>query len=387
VVLSGGGTRGAYEVGVLRGIVEVLELTPSDPSPFQIFAGTSVGALNAAYLASHAHRGDLGIDGLVDAWASLRLHRHARVDRLGFTRRALLDVRPLAQLVRESVDWNRLHQNAAEGVIDSLVVAALQVRTGRTAMFTQLSPTCEFTPSRDPNRVSVRTDITAEHVLASAAIPGVFPPRRVGRDLYYDGGLRFNTPIAPAVRCGADRLMVVSPLFNPMAKVTEGGSPEQDLDGGPGVLDGPPPLTFLAGKMFNALLLDSVAYDIQVLRRFNRFVRLLEDTMDDAGLAALRSATLAERGAVYRVVENLVISPSEDIGAIAVQLLREKRWSFARQGLTGLVLAALFRSEVPTDLLSYLMFDGQFAMRLIELGHRDALASADRVHAFFEEDD
>ncbi|MCS6799331.1 MAG: patatin-like phospholipase family protein, partial [Myxococcota bacterium] len=157
LVLSGGGARGAYEVGVLAGLVEALGLRPTDRPPFRIFCGTSVGAINAAYLAAHADRGDLNVDGLVAHWSSLSLGEHLRLDPLGlfgvhprrsgwFGRRkeaelwgrSLLDPRPLDALVRRAVPWDRLHAHVATGLVDAFVVTALHVGTGRTHLFAEL---------------------------------------------------------------------------------------------------------------------------------------------------------------------------------------------------------------------------------------------------------
>jgi len=368
LVLSGGGARGAYEAGVVAGLVEVL-----GAPRLSLFAGTSVGAINASYLASQAHRDDLGVGKLVELWTGLGLRSHLRLDRRPLARHALLDVAPFEAVVRHHVDWPRLAANIDRGVLQGLFVAALQVETGRTAVFADLAPEARWVPSRDPQRAPSPTRITAEHVLGSAAIPGVFPPRPVGGHLYYDGGLRFNTPISPVLRAGARRLVVVSPLH--ATTVTDEAPHRQ-----------PDPL-FLAGKMLHAVLLDPFAYDLQVLDRFNQLLDVLDQTLgvDDRWRFDARCIEL--RGTAYRKVEALVFSPSRDIGQMGVRYLRQHRRRLLRQGLGGVLLALASRrlEASGTDLVSYLLFDGGYTRQLVELGRRDVWARAAETRAFFTE--
>lgn len=380
IVLSGGGTRGAYEAGVVQGLVEVLGLGADDPAPFDAFTGTSVGALNAAFLAGSADRGDMAVHRLADLWTSLSLGVHARLDRRALWKRAMLDVAPLEALVRGAVDFDRLDGLIEGGVVRALVVAALHVGTGRTAMFAHTAPGVSFRPSRDPARVGISTRITADHVLASAAIPMIFPPREVEGQLFYDGGLRFNTPLSPAIRTGADRIVVVSPLYRAggerrvCASIAElGGEGESRA---PGAL-------FLAGKMLNALLLDPITHDLEVLERFNRMVEMVEATVTPVERARIGRMTTELRGQPYRRLDVLALSPSQDIGAMATEFLRLHRRRLSREGVSGRLLAWAAGGDVDTDLMSYLLFDAEFTRQLITLGVRDAHARADDIRAFF----
>jgi NTE family protein len=400
LVLSGGGARGAYEVGVLAGMAEVLGLGERGAAPFDVFAGTSVGAINATYLAAHADRADLGVGGLVETWESLELSRDLRVDSaalLGLPRsfpfpswprgerarraehygRALLDPRPLEQIVEKSIPWQRLATNVREGVVRALMVSALDVAGGRTTMFAQLAEGTTVVTSKDKRRVQREGPITSEHVLASAAIPMIYPARRIGDAYYCDGGLRFNTPISPAIRAGSTRLVVVSLLHpNPPAS-----RPRTALAQYPNPL-------FLLGKVLNALLLDPVDYDLQVLSRLNRLIEVLEQTLAPDEFAEVMRVIEQERGLRYRHVRTLVFRPSEDIGVLAGEYLREEhpRW----RGPARLLGSALRRARsigqsVETDLGSFLLFDGGFARVLMDLGHRDATRRADEIRAFFPE--
>lgn len=368
LVLSGGGARGAYEAGVVAGLVDVLGHVA-----FQRIAGTSVGAINAAWLAANAHRPDMGAGRLVELWEGLAVRRHLRLSRHPVRDRAMLDVRPFERIVREEVDWDQLARNVDEGVLGGLFVAALEVATGHTAMFADLTPGVGWAPSRDPQRVAVRERITAEHVLASAAIPAVFPPRQVGPRLCYDGSLRFNTPMAPVLRSGTDRLVVVSPLYHGPAPAPAPGPPRLDL-------------LFLGGKMLHAVLLDPVEHDLQVLERFNALLEVLDDSLDGPSRERFDARVQELRGVPYRTVDALVLSPSHDLGALALDYLRTHRGRLFRQGgPAGALLAAaaprLERSG--TDLVSYLLFDGPFTRELVALGRRDVQARADDVRAFF----
>ncbi len=383
LVLSGGGVRGAYEVGVVAGIVEALGAEPRHAPPFGIFAGTSVGAINAAYLAAAADRADLGVAGLIELWTSLRLDVHVRLNagRLLSPRRwfgrsgaaeasplagSILDAAPLERLVGDKIAWPALHRNVRDGRVRALIVAALQVTDGRTTMFAEVAPGVAFNPSRDPRRAAHRCEIGRDHVLASAAIPLLFPTRRIAGAVYCDGGLRFNTPLAPAIRVGAERLVVVSVL------PTERPAPCHQLG-----------VAFLAGKLLNALLADPIVYDLQVLDRFNRVVEVLEASLDGDEMERVQKVLVEMRGERYRRIETLVFHPSRDIGLMAGEHLR--RVGGIGHGLQGHVMAQVLRwsGNLEADWASYLLFDGDFAAELIELGRADARARGDDIRRFF----
>jgi NTE family protein len=375
LVLSGGGARGAYEAGVVAGIAEVVGRADDEPPLFDIYAGTSVGAINATYLASHTHLGDLGAPGLLQLWTSLSIREYVRVQPTAPWRRALLDVDPFDRLVARGVDWKSLRTSIDSGRLCALIVAALHIEDGRTTMFVDLAPGETFTASKDPHRFVVRGPITANHVLASAAIPGIFPPRAVEGALYYDGGLRFNTPMAPAIRAGARRLVVVSPLYT--GAPTAPPRPPSGIEQAPG-------LSFLLGKLLHAILLDPFAYDLQVLGRFNQVMELLDQTLDPEDRARLDAEVTRMRGMPYRSLDVLALSPSVDLGGLALEHLNANRSHYRGQGPFGWLLWFMGRHpEGETDLLSYLLFDAAFTRLLTEQGRRDAHDQADTIRAFF----
>jgi NTE family protein len=386
---------------VVAGIIEVLGRRPEDPPPFRIFSGTSVGAINAVYFAAHADRGDLHIDELVRVWGRLQLSTHLRFQPRGMLPDALrlpgldrfrspaakerygpalLDPAPFEELIRNTVNWGDLHSNVRRGLVRAVIVAALDLDTGITTVFAETAPDVDYRPSRDPHRSARSEPITANHVLASAAIPVLFPSRKVGRRFYCDGGLRFNTPMAPALRVGADRMVVVSLLHeeDPERRRTTPGP-----EGGPAMHPG---LVFLAGKLLNALLLDRIAYDLHVLERFNALIEVLHQTLTPQELARVDSVISEIRGTPYRIIKPLVFAPTQDIGFLAGERLR----SLLGESGAGKVLRWLLsKTAMPAqgrweaDWASYLLFDGPFCRQLIELGREDVRARADEVREFF----
>lgn len=395
LVLSGGGTRGAYEVGVVSGIAEVLDAEAGDSSLFNIFAGTSVGAINAAYFAANADAHDHRVERLVDTWQSLRLNDHARVRPLGLAPmpetlrrwaksavlgKSLLDTRAVEVLVRRTVDWELMHRNVDAGIVRAVMVAALHVVSGRTTVFTEGAPGVHIPDTRDERRVTAFERITADHVLASAAIPLLFPTRKLGDHYYCDGGLRFNTPIAPAIRAGAERLVVISVRHS--RSVREVAAVEQADHA---QMQNLSPF-FLVGKLLNALLLDPVAYDLQVLDRVNQMMEVLEETLAPTDLERFHRVWVRHRGSAYRRIKTLTFTPSRDLGRLAAEYIRS---SLKLKELSGIARYLLERAgreapeEAEADWASYMLFDGGFAHELIEIGRADARARAAEIREFF----
>ena len=391
VVLSGGGARGAYEAGVLAAVIDVLHRAGRlQRAPFQICCGTSVGAIHAAWLAAHSHEPGEGLRALERIWTGLKLREFLRIDSAGLIApdrlrallrrirqgrgelagRAVLDAGPLERLIRSSIPWHQMRQNIDEGRIHALMIAALHVRSGITTLFTDLSPGVGFPPWADADKEVVPTKIGADHVLASAALPGLFPTRKVGDSHYCDGGVRFNTPIAPALRAGAERLLVVPLLAGQLEK-------------GPPADEESPSFFFLFGKLLNALLLDPVNHDLAVLQRFNRILSTMDEVLDSSQRAAIERTMSDARGTPYRQVKTLVFRPSKDIGGLAHEFASQ----LGRRDGPAWLLAELEQlgSRGDLDLLSFFLFDGRFARELIDLAHRDVSRRADEVVAFFSE--
>lgn len=403
IVLSGGGMRGAYEAGVVAGIMRALGRRRSDPGLFQIFTGSSVGAINAAFLAANADRGDHGINDLLDAWRSMRLEEQMRIRPLGLIpmprkyrrrlvkrfgpesmRRGLLDSRALQDLVTSAINFERLHENTRSGVVHALIVTALQIASGKTTMFAELAPNARFRPSQDARRIPSRGPIGAEHVLASAAIPLLFPPRRIGKHFYCDGSLRFNTPIAPAIRAGADRLVVVT-LIHEQRDGTGPDGLSQRVSHGPPREEDPNPV-FLTGKLLDALLLDPVDHDLHVLERFNKLAEALQRSLPPDELKKIDEIMIESRGVPYRRLPTMVFRPSRDLGNVAGDVVQKLQKRDVGPVLRKVLSWAMRESGQEADWASFLLFDGLLAARMIDLGREDAMDRADEIQEFFGSD-
>ena len=388
VVLSGGGARGAYEAGVLSYVFGDLlaERVRKSGGGIEVaiprvVSGTSVGAVNGAFLASKV--GDLlaGAAELGSMWTGLELadvlsfgvRQAASLHRVllgGMRARGIVDADALGALVGHRVDWRELGRLIRQGQLRALVISATHVASGRAVVFVDRHAETPLPTGMSSPALVRPARIGARHVLASAAIPLVFPPVRIGRELYCDGGLRLNTPTAPAIHMGVRRLLVVG-VADPDSSVdlalTEGRFPGA---------------AFLLGKVLNAFFLDHLHSDLIELERTNEFLR---DGIAAAGpgfverLDAVRRARgLPER----HLVSALSIHPSADLGMIASDYLVAHRARFGR--LLGRTLVRLLDAGEGSDadLGSYLLFDGGYARQLIELGRRDAQARHDELESF-----
>jgi NTE family protein len=381
-VLSGGGARGAYEAGVLAYLRTGLPEPARSRVRFDIVSGTSVGAINACWIAATAHDPELQARRLVELWTSLVLE-HAlgvatfRVLRLGSmlfggrtVQPGILDPTGVYAIVRHEIPWPRIRENMAKGHVSGLSVSATDVASGHTVVFVQRVEPGLPAWSRDPHVVPVRAEIGPEHALASAAIPLLFKPVAVDGTLYVDGGLRQNTPLSPALRMGADRVMVVAmrvdrPLTGKLAET------------------GAVSLPLLLGKVLNALLLDHLDYDLDRLRRFNRLLEAMQQSADPTVNSRVQESMTTARGMGYRQVRDLLIRPSDDIGLVAAKHAERIRKSGRLSGLAARLFDWATGEGGEADLLSYLLFDGPYAKELVDLGMRDAAAHRDELIDFF----
>ncbi len=399
IVLSGGGMHGAYEVGILAGIFEALGQRASDPALFEIFTGTSAGSFNATYLASKAHHGDHDIEGLIAAWKRfefkrfMRLHPSSLLPVPHWLRKKLgSDVQPQAgglldsseveQIVTETVDWSRLHTNSESGKIVGLVVTALHALSGRMVHFSETAPDVHYNPSGSRGRLVHRGRIYPEHVFASGAIPGVFRAQNVDGHYFCDGGIECKTPISPALRLGADRIVVVT---------LEPGDPDHasrlaasDLANLPP--EDPPGAGSFLGKVLGSLLHDNVDHDLIVLERYSRLAQVLDETLSPEQRQTVASAMEKYRGAPFRLVPTMVFKPKEDFGKVGAAALKRYDTSQLSTAQRALLHWLGPQDENDSAWASFLFFDGGYAADIIDLGRQDALARKDQLEEFFSGD-
>jgi len=394
-VLSGGGSRGAYEAGIIHYLRTDLAKRMGRHAPIDIVCGTSVGAINAAFMAATQEDPTAQAEQMVAAWRSLRIEELislrardvVRATRMmlgadppppapgSFRYGGLLDTSGLERFVLRMIPWRGIDRNLRDRHLHAISVSATHVGSGHTVVFLSSAEPVPREWSRDPFVRHRAARIGPRHVLASAAIPMLFPAVKIGDEFFTDGGLRQNTPMSPAIRLGADRLLLISLRHvKPAPKAVEQERTEAY----------PKPL-FLAGKALNALLLDHTEYDLQRMQRINLILEAGHASFGHRFESMMNQALVGLRGAPLKRIQAVHIRPSEDIGALAADFVASGRMS-----VSGLIARKLIHrlagSEAPheSDLLSYLLFDGAFASDLIELGRRDAAAKADELAALFD---
>ena len=421
-MLSGGGARGCYEAGVIKYIRNELPDRTRRQARFEIICGTSVGAINTGFLAATSHQPEVQGRALADVWERLRIDGVYQVglrellnlprfllgsrgrgelddvvgpNRLG----GLLNTSPLEALVRRGTRWSYIDENIQSGVLHGVCVNATHVASGKTHSFVHVKDGKLPPWSTDPSIVARAVKIGPEHTLASAAIPWIFPCVDIDGEVYCDGGLKLNTPISPAIRLGADRLLVIGlrakeePADGGMSVPVDVrmGPPAADglrADGaakGPDAVEQSPSAAFLLGKILNSFLSDKTEYDLQRLERFNALLEAGEQAYGEGFGESLGAAMTRARGQSYRKVEALMVRPNEDIAAVAAKHLRLGS-VIARAGpIVGPLLRRLAGTggEREGDLLSYLLFDGEYAADLVAMGMRDADAMRQKLIDFF----
>ena len=392
LVLSGGGARGAYEVGVLKYILGNLSAGLGESARPRIFCGTSVGAINACAIAAHHDAPDLGLGLLAERWRALSLDAVFKLgwgDLTGLLRwiagagreggpRSLLDAGPLAELVRLAIPWRNLHQGVADRRVLGVTLSATDVETGHTVVFIETAEQ-GLLQSRDRTVDWSPVRLTAQHALASAAIPIIFPTVRVAGRMYSDGSLRQNTPIAPALRLGAGRVLVIG-----LRTRTRERAPHPGRQGPDDQRTYSSPL-FLFGKLLDALLLDRVENDLANLRQVNAALLELQRLSPIAIGREPLAAAMEAAGGGLRPVADLFIRPSQDLGALAANVLERPAVRARLSGPAGYLLRRLGEAAGggdPSDLLSYLLFDAAYESELIDLGERDAAARRDELSDF-----
>jgi NTE family protein len=364
LILPGGGARGAYQAGALKAIAEIVG---GKRNPFPVIAGASVGAINAAAFASQANDYRQGVIHLAEFWEGLRVSDIYRTDiasvalrglhwmaaitplaGLGVKApRALLDNAPLRELLQRNIDFHGIDRAIASGALHSLAVTASSYNRARAVTFFEGQDTLTgWTRARQDG---IAATLSVDHLVASSALPFVFPAQQIGDEYYGDGSLRLTAPLSPAVHAGADRIVVIGVRDKP---------PHQP----PADNGAYPSLGLIGGYMLDVIFMDNLDTDIERSQRINRTI---------AHVPPEKRASLE-----LRPISVLTLAPSKDIRDIARSHASEMPWTIR------MLLRQLGVWGKDWLLPSYLLFGPGYNRALIDLGYHDTLARRDEIVRF-----
>ena len=365
LVLTGGGARAAYQVGVVKAVRDIL----GNPvkNPFPIVCGTSAGAINAATLAVFADNFSRAVGNLLEVWEHMRCEHIYRTDAWRILKSgarwlgammlisrhnpvSLLDNEPLAQMLERNLDFRRIQTHIDSGALYAVCVTASGYTSGQSVSFFQGGSGVEGWERNQ--RIGAGVSLRLEYLLASASLPFIFPAVKLNREYFGDGSMRQIAPVSPALHLGADRVLIV-------------GTGRQTLDQARARSNVYPSVAQIAGHALNSIFLDSLMVDIERLERINRTVKLIPPE-------AMKDSTL-------RPIKVLFITPSQPLERIAARFLHElpRTVRFILRP-TG----ALNRSG--SNLASYLLFEESFCRALVDLGYQDTVSRESEVREFFD---
>ena len=389
LVLSGGGARAAYQVGVLQALSQLRRDALGDQAlndnPYKIIIGTSAGAINSAALACQADQHDSAVQALAQVWANFSAEQVYRADSLGVIRsgaqwltmlsmgwalarfkrlkpRSLLDNTPLAELLEQLIPMERLPTMLARQHLHALAVTASSYSSGEHVTF--YSAAKPVKPLIRSQRLAVPTQLIHEHLLASSAIPFIFPAKRIHHAnthgvqaaWYGDGAMRQTAPLSPAIHLGADKLLIIGAgRMNEPKTIARSSAPY-------------PTLAQIAGHAMASIFLDALAVDIERMNRINRTLALLPES--------------ARESSPLRPMQSLVIAPSQRIDEIAARHVHHLPGPI-RVLLAGAGVGKTGQQTQGSALASYLLFEAPFTRELMALGEADTLARRTEVAAFF----
>jgi NTE family protein len=372
LVLSGGGARAAYEVGVLKALRQ--RAAPQQRSPFSIFCGVSGGAINATSLAIAADDFGAGVDALESFWSALHAEDVYRADPwdvavsggrwlaalsagwlFGSAPRGLLDNSPLERLLAEQLDFGHLEKVVASQSLRALSLTCSGYASGQCVSFFQ--GRADLEPWQRVQRVGAHVPLSVKHVMASLAVPFMFSAVKLHREYFGDGAMRELAPLSPAVRLGAKRILVI------------GTGRMAAEDGTRSASAGYPSLAETAGHVLSGIYIDSLSADIERMEQMNR-------------LSANIPAEVMQREELpWRPIELMVIQPSERLDVLAANMAGDLPWA-VRTLLRGMGV----RDAAGGAFASYLLFEVRYIRYLIDLGYRDTLARLGEISAFLDLD-
>ena len=371
LILTGGGARAAYQVGVLKAIAEFLPRRAH--SPFPIICGTSAGAINAATLAVNAGNFSMGVQYLVNTWKTFHANQIYRTDALGvfnntvlwvvglifsaiginkLTKVSLLDNSPLVELLEEMLPCEKIQQSIDAGLLHALSITASGYGSGQSVTFYQGAK--QIVPWKRTGRAGVPTQIEINHLLASSSLPFIFPATLIHREYFGDGSMRQIAPLSPALHLGATSIMVIGVTSSETASRAE----RTDISEYP-------TLAQIAGHALNSIFLDSMEVDLERLKKINDLVDIMPNEV--------RERTNLKK------IDVLIVSPSQPLEKIAERYTAELPWTIR------LLLRLIgVRHRSGGTLVSYLLSEKKFCRALIDLGYQDALKRRAEITDFLD---
>lgn len=374
LVLSGGGARGAYQAGVLKGLAEILK-TLKIEHPFQIYSGVSAGAINAAKIAASSSEDfSSSIEKLVYLWSQIKADQVYKVNlfplnKLGignfFSKpsgtekkyNSILDTQPLKAMMSDFINFDQIQKNIDNKRFESLIITANDYHNAAAVSYisSSLKNLEDKIKWNDSRRIPKVTKIALEHVMASSAIPVLFPPVLIDNHDHGDGCVRNTTPCSPSLRLGAEKLFVVGVRTNMIYQPSKLSSDTPQLAS----------FVTIINALLNAVMLDSVEQDVYRILRINELVK---------------KANVKEKNAKLKEIPTLMISPTVDIGEVS------RQYSHRLPRLLRSSLNAFGSLDDAQELVSYLMFDAEFCRKLINFGYDDVYQQKEEVIRFFQED-
>ncbi len=371
LILTGGGARAAYQVGVLKAIAEIMPRRSS--SPFQVICGTSAGSLNAATLAVNAKNFSMGVQYLVNTWKNFHPNQIYRTDMIGVLNNtilwftglllsflginklkeiSLLDNTPLMEFLERILPCELIQENIDAGYLHALSITASGYGSGQSVTFFQ--GVKELAPWRRTGRVGLPTQIGIKHLLASASLPFLFKPTLINREYFGDGSMRQIAPLGSALNLGATRILVIGVTANEYSDQPERSETHEY-----------PTLAQIAGHALNSIFLDNMDVDLERLKKINELVAVMP--------AEIRETTR------LRHVDVMVISPSQPIDKIAERYVDGLPWTIR---LLLRLIGVGHNSGV--TLVSYLLSERNYCRALIDLGYQDALRQREEIMRFLD---